>query len=65
VPLWGFYILTFGKISVKFSVFGVLYPYRCTDWFEIWHAHAAPPALRGEKKIKIGNAAGNDAQRAV
>ena len=31
------YIATFDKISVKFSVFGVLYPYLCTDGGEISH----------------------------
>jgi len=34
----GVYFPNFGQISVKFSVFGVLYPYRCTDHGgEIWH----------------------------
>jgi len=35
--LRGVYIPKFGPISVKFSVLGVLYPYRCTDGGEIWH----------------------------
>jgi len=37
MPLWGIYIMNFGKISVKISLLGVLYPYRCTDGGEIWH----------------------------
>jgi len=37
MPLRGVYILNFGEISVKIPVLGVLYPYRCTDWGEIWH----------------------------
>jgi len=31
MPLWGIYIPKFGIISVKFSVSGVMYPYRCTS----------------------------------
>jgi len=38
-PLRGVYIPHFGEISVKNSVLGVLYPYRCTD---------------GVKNLKIG-----------
>jgi len=36
-PLRGIYIPKLGKFSVKFSVFGVLYPYHWTDGGEIWH----------------------------
>jgi len=36
-PLRGIYIPHFDQISVKISVLGVLYPYRCTDGGEIWH----------------------------
>jgi len=36
-PLWGVCIAHFDEISVKISVFGLLYPNRCTDWGEIWH----------------------------
>jgi len=35
-PLRGVYIPHFGQISVKISVFGVIYPYRCTD--EGWNS---------------------------
>jgi len=35
-PLRGVYIPHFGQIPVRISVFGVLYPYRCTDRGEIW-----------------------------
>jgi len=31
------YVPHFGQILVKISVFGVLHPYLCTDWGEIWH----------------------------
>jgi len=31
MPPWGVYIPHFGQISIKMSVLGVLYPYRCTD----------------------------------
>jgi len=34
-PLRGVYIPHFDQISVKISVLGVLYPYRCTDGGEI------------------------------
>jgi len=33
----GGYIPDFGQISVKISVFGVLYPSGCTDGYETWH----------------------------
>jgi len=36
--LWAAYIPHFDQISVKISVLGILYPYRCTDGGEIWHA---------------------------
>jgi len=36
-PVRGVYIPTFGQISLKYSVLGVLYIYRCTDGGEIWH----------------------------
>jgi len=36
-PLWGIYIPKYSKILVKFSVLGVLYPYRCTDGGAIRH----------------------------
>jgi len=32
----------FDQISVKISVLGVLYPYRCTDGGEIWHGGGEP-----------------------
>jgi len=32
----GVYIPHFDQFSVKISVLGVLYPYRCTDGGEIW-----------------------------
>jgi len=35
-PMWGVYIPKFSKILIKFSVFGVLYPYRCTDGGKIF-----------------------------
>jgi len=35
-PLRRVYIPHFDQISVKVSVLGVLYPYRCTDGGEIW-----------------------------
>jgi len=41
-PLWGVYIPHFDQISVKISVLGVLYPYRCTDGCEIWHGGLLP-----------------------
>jgi len=34
VPLWGVYIPHFDQISVKISVLGVLYLYRCTNGVE-------------------------------
>jgi len=37
MTLRGIYIPHFGQISVKISVLGVVYPYRCTDGGEIWH----------------------------
>jgi len=37
MPLWGIYIQTFSEISVKFSVSGARYPYRCTNGGDIWH----------------------------
>ena len=36
-PLRGVYIPHFDQMSVKISVLGVLYPYRCTDGGEILH----------------------------
>jgi len=33
ITLLGVYIPKFDKISVKFSVLGVLYSYRCTDGY--------------------------------
>jgi len=36
-PLRDVNIPNFGKMSVKISVLGVLYPYRCTSGGEIWH----------------------------
>jgi len=42
-PLQGVYIAHFDQISVKTSVLGVLYPYRCTDGGEIWHGGGPPP----------------------
>jgi len=64
----GIYIPNFGKISVKISVLGILYPYRCTDRGEIWHGgvdrrctppcQISPPSVqrvtRGVKNLKIG-----------
>jgi len=46
--LQGVFIPIFGKILVKISVLGVLYPYRATDWGEIWRG------LCGAKNLKIG-----------
>jgi len=37
MPMRGDYIPKFGKGPVQFSVFGVLYPYCCTNGGEIWH----------------------------
>jgi len=37
MPLQGVYILHFDQISVKISVLGLVYPYRCADGGEIWH----------------------------
>jgi len=46
-PLRGIYIPHFDQISLKISVLGVLYPYRCTDGGEIWHGggdfRSSPP----------------------
>jgi len=58
VPLRGVYIPHFYQISVKISVFGVLYPYSCTNGNEIWqeggakfHPHRCNISpLRGEKR---------------
>jgi len=52
--LRGVYIPHFVQISVKNLVLGVLYPNRCTDGGEIWHAKFHPhrynvSPLRGEK----------------
>jgi len=61
-PLQGVYIPKFRKISAKFSVLGVLYLYRCTDWREIWqggvnrakfHPIGATCRPCGAKKLKI------------
>jgi len=41
-PLRGVYIPHFDQISVKISVLGVLYPYRCTDGGEIWRGGGEP-----------------------
>jgi len=38
MPLQGIYITKLGKLSVKFSVLGVLCTYHCTDEVEIWHS---------------------------
>ena len=56
----GVYIPHFDQISVKISVFGLLYPNRCTYWGEIWRGGGTEDAkfhpnrcnvspLRGEK----------------
>jgi len=37
MTLRGVYIPHFDQISVKISILGILYPYRCTDGGEIWH----------------------------
>jgi len=45
MPLRGVYVLHFDLISVKISVLGVLYPYRCTDGGEIWHGDKVPSSM--------------------
>jgi len=44
-------------MSVKISVLGLLYPNRCTDWGEIWHAKFHPIGATccpcGAKNLKI------------
>jgi len=62
--LRGVYIPNFGQILVKISVFGVLYPYRCTDgvnfvteeWLRVkLHPHRCNVSpLRGEN-LKVGH----------
>ena len=61
--LRGVYIPHFDQISVKISVFSVLYPYRCVNEGEIWHAvgdlqSPSPcqisPSLVQLKTLKIG-----------
>jgi len=44
-PLWGVYITHFGQISVKISVLGVLYPYRCTDGVKFGTEQGSVPNL--------------------
>jgi len=47
-PLPGVYIRHCGQIWVKISVFGVLYPYRCTDGGESWHEGGNRSPLRAK-----------------
>jgi len=42
-PTWRFYSEAWSNFSEIFS-FGVLYPYRCTDWGEIWRG--GPPSVQ-------------------
>jgi len=56
--MWGIYIPHFDQISVKISVFGVLYPYRCTNGVKfgmeergpLLHAKSVTPAWQKASK---------------
>jgi len=56
-----FLISNFGKLSLKISVLGILYPYHCTEGSEIWHGggpNFTPIGAMcrpcGAKNLKIG-----------
>jgi len=41
------------EISVKISVLGVLYPWRCTDGGEIWHGGGHPPCQISPPSVRV------------
>ena len=62
-PLWGVYIPHFDQISVKFSVLGLQYPNRCTDWGEIWHGGGdRPPCQISPQSVQHVATAGRKPQ---